>query len=259
MHSVQPAQVTPTLQALFDPADPASHRCLAVLDGLTVGTILTDDPDRPAWAVAQEACDDGQTHLGGTLDAPTLGRLVTTLRATGDVLVGGWPGDPRLALLPADPDYTGWVLDWVGRRTDVALDSLRRVPAGCMVLPIDPPLLDRCAGRDGIVGHFGGEERFFAHGFGFCLLEGADIACEVFACPAVRGMRELWVETHAPYRRKGYATVTCAHAIGACEALGQQTYWNTAKQNHASIALAHRLGYGQAREYQLVGWSRQVR
>jgi hypothetical protein len=230
-----------------------------VLAGLTVGTILADDPVYPTWAAVQEACDDGQTFLGGALDAPTVGRLVTALRATGDVWVGGWPGDHRLALLPENPDYDGWVLDWVGRPAGVALEPLSRTPVGCTVRAIDRRLLDRCLGRDAIVDHLGGVERFFAHGFGFCLLEGDAVACEVFAVPAVQGRRELWVETHAPYRRRGYAMVTCAHAIQACEAGGQQPYWNTARQNEASIALARRLGFGEGRAYRLVGWSRQAR
>jgi hypothetical protein len=259
MHAIQPDRVTPAVAALFDRSGPASHRCAAVLTGLTVGDIVVDDPVHPTWAAVRESCDDGQTFLGGALDAPAAGRLITALRAAGDVLIGGWPDDPGLALLPTDPDYDGWVVEWVRRRAGAVVEPLRPAPPGCVVRPIDHRLLARCLGRDGIVAHLGGVERFFAHGFGFCLLDGDAIACEVFACPVAQGRRELWVETHAPYRRRGYALVTCAQALQACDAAGQQPYWNTARQNQPSIALAHRLGFGEGREYRLLGWMRQAR
>jgi RimJ/RimL family protein N-acetyltransferase len=184
---------------------------------------------------------------------------MTALRATSDVLIGGWSDDRRLALLPDDPDYDGWVLEWVGRSAGAASQPRLWEPARCVVRPIDQHLLDRCRGRDAIVSHLGGIERFFTHGFGFCLLTDDMVACEVFACPVAQGRREIWVETHAPYRRRGYATVTCAYALQACEAAGQQPYWNTAQQNQASIALAHRLGFGEGRAYRLLGWTRQAR
>jgi hypothetical protein len=257
MHLVHPNDVTPALRALFDAADPAGLRYAAVLDGLTAGTILTDVADRPTWAAVREATDDGSTFVGGALDAPTLRHVVDRLRIGGDVLIGLWPDDPRLTLLPTDAEYDGWVLEWVGRDTRAPLEPFLRFPADCTVQPIDPALFRRCAGYAGICRHFGSEDRFFDLGLGFCLLDAGAIACEVFLCPAVRELRELWVETAAPYRRRGYATVTCDHAIRACEAVGQRTYWNTARQNSASAGLARKLGYGPGREYRLLGWSRR--
>jgi RimJ/RimL family protein N-acetyltransferase len=62
------------------------------------------------------------------------------------------------------------------------------------------------------------------------------------------------VMTHELYQGRGYATLTCAHLLQACEALGYQTYWNCAKQNRASAALARKLGYRVEREYKLVAW-----
>jgi GNAT superfamily N-acetyltransferase len=255
MHLIGPEAVTPALRALFDPTGPASHRCEAVLAGLTAGTILVDDAAHPTVGAVREATDDGTTFLGGAFDASTATRVIDTLRADGEVLIGYWPDDPRLALLPPGAGYDGWVLEWVGPPGDPGA-APPSPPPGCRVARVDRPLLDRCAGRDGIVRHFGGADRFFEHGLGFCLLVGDEIACEVFLCPAVRGLSEPWVETYPPYRRRGLATVTCAHALHACARLGQRPYWNTAKQNVASAALAAKLGFGQPREYRLLAWSR---
>jgi GNAT superfamily N-acetyltransferase len=256
VEKIAAGDVTDSVVALFDPAGPAHRRCLAVLRGLTAGTILVDDARRPRWSIVREACDDGTTFLGGALDAATLARVIAALRAAGDVLIGLWPDDPRWSLMPPDPGYDGRVLEWVGRAPGADLPPLRRLPDGCAVRPITPALLERCAGRVGIVRHFGGEERFFRDGLGYCLLVGETVACEVFGCPLVDGVRELWVETHPAYRRRGYAAATCAHAIAAGEGRGERIYWNTAVQNRASIALAHALGYGPGREYRLLGWSR---
>jgi RimJ/RimL family protein N-acetyltransferase len=36
--------------------------------------------------------------------------------------------------------------------------------------------------------------------------------------------------------------------------MGQQTWWNCAKQNVASAALARKLGYRTEREYRVLAW-----
>ena len=48
--------------------------------------------------------------------------------------------------------------------------------------------------------------------------------------------------------------VTCAHLIRDCEARGYQTYWNCARQNLASAAVARKLGYRTEKEYRLLAW-----
>lgn len=74
--------------------------------------------------------------------------------------------------------------------------------------------------------------------------------------PARQRGIELGVETYEPYRGRGYATITCAHLIRACEAKGYQTFWNTAKQNVASIALARKLGYQTEKEFRVLAWEK---
>jgi RimJ/RimL family protein N-acetyltransferase len=70
----------------------------------------------------------------------------------------------------------------------------------------------------------------------------------------VDGVIELGVETSETCRRCGFATVTCAHLIHTCEAMGYETFWNTATQNAASIALARKLGYQREQLHRVLAW-----
>src|SRR5262245_43945049 len=122
MIHISPAQVTPALHALFDPDMPTMPRACAVLDGHITGQIMTDDPDRPTWGAVRSRTF-GTLYLGGTFSVPLLQQLVDDLRRTGDVLVGCWPGDPLLALLPPQADYEGWTLYFTNRLRDTALET----------------------------------------------------------------------------------------------------------------------------------------
>jgi predicted GNAT family acetyltransferase len=71
------------------------------------------------------------------------------------------------------------------------------------------------------------------------------------------GLREPGVYTQPEHRGKGYATLTAARLIQEIEALGDRTYWNCAKQNIASAAVARKLGYRIEKEYHCLAWSKQ--
>jgi RimJ/RimL family protein N-acetyltransferase len=151
--------------------------------------------------------------------------------------------------------YDGFTLEFTDRdASDGQDDNLMRVPRGCEVRRMDDALFRQCADREYYATIFGGAEQALTQGIGYCLLRGDEIACEAFAGPTGLGMIEISVTTHEPYRRQGYAACTCAHLIKDCEARGLQTYWNCAKQNLPSAALAHKLGYRAAREYHLLAW-----
>src|SRR5690349_20746194 len=131
MIEVAPDQVTPQLHALFDPQMPAGFRCFAVIAGDAAGRILTDDPIRPTWGAVQEGAF-GTIYPGGTLTASTWYRLIARLREDGDVLVGLWPEDERIQLLPLTPDYDGFTLDFTDRPVGAGLDGyLQQLPDWC--------------------------------------------------------------------------------------------------------------------------------
>ena len=128
MFDIDAAQVTPRLTALFDPRMPAGLRCIAVLEGTAAGRILTDDPADPIWGAVRDA-GSSTLYLGGDLDAHIVGQIVAALRGSGDVLVGMWPADQRLALLPPDPGYDGWTVDFVDHDATALRPSTRRCAA----------------------------------------------------------------------------------------------------------------------------------
>jgi hypothetical protein len=87
--------------------------------------------------------------------------VVKNLQSAGDVLVGFWPDDPVIAMLPGEPGYDGWVLEWTGRDPRVALEPyLRQMPSGWEVQPVNVGLLPRTAWGQGIILQFGNVEGF---------------------------------------------------------------------------------------------------
>jgi GNAT superfamily N-acetyltransferase len=67
-------------------------------------------------------------------------------------------------------------------------------------------------------------------------------------------IRPIGVITQATYRKQGLATFACAFLIQLCEASGAQTYWDCARLNLGSVALARKLGFQNEREYKLLAW-----
>ena len=254
MIEVAPDQVTPQLRALFDPHMPAGFRCFAVIAGDTAGRILTDDPIRPTWGAVQEGAF-GTVYPGGTLTASTWNRLITKLSENGDVLVGLWPDDERIQLLPSPPDYDGFTLDFTNRPIGAGLDAyVQQIPDGCTMRNLDRELFERSEDRNFYTLLYGWAGQALEKVQARFLMRGDEICCESYAYFAALGTIEIATSTREQYAGRGYATITCAYLIQACEAHGYQTYWNCAKQNLASAAVARKLGYRTEKEYRLLAW-----
>lgn len=257
MHEISPQDVTAELMALFDARAPASLRCCAVLDGTSRGRIFVDNRDRPRWGAVQEAAF-GTVYFGGAPDAPTIHRLIATLRRDGDVLVGFWDGDPLEQLLPPSPDYVGRVLEFLDRDAAPLQALVDRLPEGYAVRPVDRALFERCLWYADTVRAHGSAEAYLAKARAVCLMHGDEIVCEASTGPLIRGVRELGVITHERHRGREFATGTSAYLVAACEQAGERTYWNCAVTNVASAAVARKLGYRTEREYTLHAWFRPV-
>jgi RimJ/RimL family protein N-acetyltransferase len=190
-------------------------------------------------------------YLGGSLDKLLLAQLVSDLRKKGEVLYGFWGADdPHIALLPKT-EYDGRVLEFTDRRGDLRVYS---PPEGCQIRPFDRALFERSEDYASNVAAYGSVEKALDNFRGFCLMRGDEILSEATASTAVNGVIEIGTSTREAHRRKGYATCVCAHLIRDCEQQGYQTYWNCAKQNIVSVALARRLGYQTEKEYRLYAW-----
>jgi hypothetical protein len=257
MLQIPSEQVTPALRGLFDPNMPTMPRALHVLDGHIAGQILADDPAQPTWAGVYEGTY-GSLYLGGSFDAPLVRRLVDALRQAGDVLICRWPDDPLLQILPPQPDYDGWTLYFPNRSRDTRLDVyLQQLPAGYQLRYRDAALFERSLDRDSSLAALGSAEQVLAKSLGYFLMHGDEILCEAATGPFGQGQVEVGVTTHEGHRGRGYATIACAQLIQACEEQGYETWWDCAKQNVASTALARKLGYQGEREYRVLAWSKR--
>lgn len=248
-----PEQATAELRALISPADPASLRCFAVLDGHAAGCIFTDHPDTPSWVVVQEGAF-GSLYLAGAIQSSFLHPLITDLRTEGDVLIGLLPDDPRWSLLPPTPDYSGYTLEFTDRDVSQKLPIL---PTDCELRRLDESLFKQILDRNLLVRMYGSPQQALQWGYGLCLVHDDEILSEAFAGPAANGMIEIGVQTNPHHMQKGYGTLTCAHLIHQMEQLGYLTYWNCAKDNLPSTALARRLGYRTENEYRVQAWFNQ--
>jgi RimJ/RimL family protein N-acetyltransferase len=257
MLEINANQVTPPLRALFRADEPQAPRCFAVLDGIANrGRILCDSPDNPVWAVVQEQFD-GAIYWGGDIPVTTLLTIIEILRIDGEVLVGLWPEDPRLDLLPPDPDYDGRTLEFYERPIGKGLEKqLNQLPGGYELRRLDRHLIMQTEWGPNDVQHVGGLENWERSCLGYCLMHRGEILCEATVGPPALGLYEPGVFTHEAYRGKGYATLTAARLIQEIEALGGQTYWNCAKQNVASAAVARKLGYQVEKEYRCMAWNK---
>jgi RimJ/RimL family protein N-acetyltransferase len=131
---------------------------------------------------------------------------------------------------------------------------LRPIPPGCELVRLDRDLIVRTEWGPHDVQFAGGIEAWEQTCLGYGLLRGNEILCEATAGPPAIGLRELGVFTQREHRGQGYATLTAAHLIREIESLSDRTYWNCAKQNVASAAVARKLGYRVENEYRCLMW-----
>jgi GNAT superfamily N-acetyltransferase len=246
------SQASPPLRALFSADEPAGIRVISILGGVQPGRIVTDDLNDPTWAIMQEMIY-GTMYLGGAVQPETIAQFIAEHRHENDVLIGLWPGDGRRSLLP-DAEYEGTVIDFTNRPVGQGLDAYLRVPDGCEIRQVDAALFGALEDAAGLLATYGSVERALDIIIGFCLLVNGVVVCEAVSGPPIGDIIEVGMTTREAYRRRGYATVTCAHLIHACEARGYQTYWNSNAANLPSVAIARKLGYRTAKEYQMFGW-----
>jgi len=237
--------------------EPQSRRCFAVLDGcVPPGKIFVDNPADPQWAIVQEVIDHS-LYLGGRIDAATFADVFAALRQEGNVLIGMWPEDPRISLLPPDPVYDGRTLEFYDRPIGAGLDRfLRHVPDDCEIRRLDRDQILRTEWGPGDVELVGGLDVWEKTHINFGLMRGDEILSDAGVGQPAIGLYEPGVFTRPEHRGKGCGTLVVARLIQEIEAMGGRTYWNCAKQNLASAAIARKLGYQIEKEYRCMVWSK---
>jgi hypothetical protein len=253
MIELAPDQVVSAFRTLFPVEGHTYRRCFAVLEGISGGRILTDDPTSPSWGAVHELSSDGSLFLGGALTRDLVASVIEELRRERMVTIGLTQNDPLGDLLPNNATEEGGALDFEDRDTAVDLEAFVNPPAELRLARIDQELEPRTLWTpwmsvDGASA--------LEHGLGYCLLDGDVIVSEAFAGPAVDGMLEIAVITRGGYRQRGLARIVAARAVLECERLGYRTWWNTSLENVASASLARSLGYQTERRYRTLVWNK---
>jgi RimJ/RimL family protein N-acetyltransferase len=224
--------------------------------GGIAGRILTDDPAHPHWAFVWEA-DDGTLYRGGRYDREELAQAVGMLRRAGTVALGFRVGDPDLGLFPPDPDAGAECLEFDRPVGGTDLSPFLIPPLSFETHRMDLELLERSPRRDEKLNRFGDFRHFLGTGIGVCITREAEVVSEAYADIEIDAVREIGIATQPAYRRRGLGLTACAHLIRLCEESGSATYWDCAKFNAGSVALAHKLGFQNERAYRLLAWFRR--
>jgi len=254
MIEIPPSDLPATLRAAFSLAEPAGLRCLGVLAGVLHGRVLVDDTTAPTRALLHETTY-GTIYLGGAWTPAQVAEEIRYLRRGGEVMIGLWPDDPHVALLPTDINYIGTVYDFYEHPPASMLEPLTAtLPTQCELRALDPLVFDALIERDALLENYGDVDTALRRVMGCCLFYEGQNVCEAVTGPLIEGIREMGILTRKDYRGRGYATFTCAALLQACDRLGVQTFWNCNASNLASVALARRLGYQRARAYTLYYW-----
>jgi len=257
MISIHPHQITPPITALFDIHQPTMPRAFNVLEGITRGQILTDDPQPPTWAAVRENAF-GTLYLGGRITSDLVESLIIHFRQTGDVGLGCWLDSPLNDILPSAPDYDGRTLyftDHTPQHRDLLPIPL---PTGYTIVSRDAERLKQSPDYVMTMDSFGTIENIMQHTLGFVILHDGIVVCEAATGAPTHGLIEMGVNTSEAHRRRGLAAIACAHLIEVCTAKGYSTWWDCAKQNIPSINLARKLGYRNKREYRYVWWAGKI-
>lgn len=258
MHAITPALLHHDLKAAFNVNEPAGLRALGVLYGVLRGRAWVDDLQQQTCALLQETTY-GTIYLAGKWEPETLQHMIARLRRESEVMIGLWSADPRELLLPSNPHYTGIVHDFYIHPPATALAHLAdELPANCELRQLDATNFSKLFAKDDLIKQYGSVENTLQTIIGYCLLLEGQNVCEALTGPAINGIREMGIDTRADMRKRGFATLTCAALLQACDRLGYQTFWNCNGSNTASLALARRLGYKHEKSYNLFYWNQTV-
>lgn len=240
----------PQIRTLFDPELPNYPMLFAALDGRVETTIVVDDPEAPAMALARNP--DGLTFISREVSTAFLRGALRRLQSHGPVVsIVSQPLEmfpkpdiqiPRYEFKDHDPEDPGF-LRW-----------LNAIPEGLRIVPMDLDLMKSCEWRDLITMVYGTVEKFLASAYGYCLVNGSRVLSEAYGAFTGAGGTEIGIVTMEDLRRRGYGSMASAALICEIRARGYKPYWSCDQSNEASASLARRLGFKMEREYMLYGY-----
>lgn len=241
----------PALAALFDPAVPNHPVLWAVLRGRYAGRALVDHVRQPSQCVLRT--DALLTFASRRISQPFLQAAIARFRQSGDLWLV-WPPTETAHLVAPEAGCVIRRLEFfdLDAGSQALADLRRRLPAACQIRPIDRQLLERCEWRADMEFFCGSVDSFLANGIGLCMMQGDEIIVEAYASSLGEALAEIGAVTREAHRGHGYAPVTCAYLVQACEQRGYGAYWSCDADNRASIRVAQKLGFRQTNAYEIL-------
>lgn len=218
----------------------------AALSGRQPGRLFVDDPARPTAGLL---CRSYGFYPAGDAGSAVMRRFIADAPAEAgifDTLYGYMVDDVwRAALLHDHGDD----LETIGREAfhfpaAMPVPTVES-PPGVSLLALDGVLAARVDDEMGqLIGLFwGGYEPFDVGGFGSCALVDGKVAAVAYAIAVSERTANIDIETAAPFRRCGLATLVSGAFVAACRARGLTATWGCDTANTASAALATKLGF----------------
>jgi GNAT superfamily N-acetyltransferase len=233
--------------SLFDPNTPNDVILRSVLAGRCPGLAYLDRPRNPTQAVVR--AHGGKAFASSGVTEPFLQWAVAQASKL------GWTALADTEL-PESVRSRGRVVD----RTrfddcDLAGDALRTLrkglPPDVEMRSLDRELLKRCHhARRELPGEYGDRlDSYFDFGYGVCLLQGGEVACEAYAGFVADGRMEAIAGTVEELRGRGLASIASAFLAEEARNRGHAFTWSCLADNVGSLKVARRLGFRTERSY----------
>ncbi len=247
----------PALPALFDPVIPDHPALWAVLKGRHTGRAIVDDVEHSTQCLLRT--DAALTYSSSRISQAFMRKAVAHLQKAGPIWLIWQPARCTRSLAP-EPDQVVERFEFYDYdpHSSILTELRRRLPAGCVMRPINLELIERCEWRADMEFYCGSLNNFLMNGLGLCMMQGDEIIVEAYASSFGETDAEIGAVTRAPYRGRGYAPIACAYLIQACERRGYHAYWSCDADNAASIRVARKLGFRQERPYQVLEYRQLI-
>jgi len=245
----------PALPALFDPMMPDHPALCAVLKGRHTGRAVVDDTEHPTQCMLRT--DAALTYSSRRIGQTFLHEAIAYFQKVGPIWLIWQPAMSAYVVAPL-PDQIVERLEFYDYdpRSAVLTELRQRLPAGFELRPIDRQLIERCEWRSDMEFYCGSLDNFLVNGLGLCLMHGDEIIVEAYVSSFGDTHAEIGAVTRKAHRGRGYAPITCAYLIEACEQRGYHAYWSCDVDNPASARVARKLGFRQEKAYQVLEYSR---
>jgi RimJ/RimL family protein N-acetyltransferase len=131
-----------------------------------------------------------------------------------------------------------------------------RIPDGFVLKRIDEALFEKYRVEvDPSYGYlWDSPNNFVSNGFGFCLLHENEFASVCNSGCVGGGYAEIDIKTFEPFKRQGFATITCSAFIEHCLNNNLKPDWHCDSGNLPSIELASKLGFERQENFNILWW-----